>query len=75
MSTNPVTRRTEVVQRSVETLLRARERDSINPYLMPDDSVACYDSPVTEAADVASIVNILLTPFKTIRDIQYPNNN
>jgi hypothetical protein len=42
---------------------------------MPDDSVACYDSPATEAADVASIINTLLTPFKTIRDIQNPGNN
>lgn len=75
VSTNPVTRRTEVVQRSVETLLRAKERDSINPYLMPDDSVACYDSPAAEAADLATILNTILTPVKTIRSIQKPSSN
>jgi polysaccharide biosynthesis/export protein len=75
VSTNPVTRRTEVIQRSVESLLRAKHRDSINPYLMPDDSVACYDSPAAEAMDFATFVNTLLTPVKTFRTIQKPPTN
>lgn len=73
VSKNPATGATEVVQRSVETLLRNKHRDAINPYLMPDDGVACYDSPVTEAVDIAGAVNSLLTPAKTLREIQKPD--
>ena len=73
VSKNPATGATEVVQRSVETLLRNKHRDNINPYLMPDDGVACYDSPVAESVDIAGAVNILLSPAKTLRAIQEPN--
>jgi polysaccharide export outer membrane protein len=72
---NHATGVTEVVQRSVEVLLRNKDRDAINPYLMPDDGVACYDSPATEAADFAGIVNTLLSPVKTYQAIVHPNSD
>ena len=72
---NPATGATEVVQRGVEFLLRNKDRDAVNPYLMPDDGVACYDSPATEAADFAGILNTLMSPIKTIQDIRYPGSN
>lgn len=75
VSRNPETGATEVVQRSVETLVRHRYRDSINPFLMPGDAVACYDSAVVEAADFASILSTILSPAKTFRDIQTGSSN
>lgn len=72
---NHATGVTEVVQRSVELLLRNKGRDAINPYLMPDDGVACYDSPMVEASDFASILNTLMSPIKTYQDIKNPNSN
>ena len=70
VSKNPATGATEVVQRSVEQLLRAKDRDNINPFLMPDDGVACYDSPAAEAEGIAGIINTLLSPataYKALR--------
>ena len=75
VSKNPLTGATEVVQRSVERLLREKHRDAINPFLMPDDGVACYDSPVREAADIASVIQTLLAPVKTYNDIRLGNTD
>ncbi len=43
-SRNPITGESVVIDRSVEDLLRAAERDEFNPYILPEDSLACYDS-------------------------------
>jgi polysaccharide biosynthesis/export protein len=67
ISRNPKTRKTEVVQRSVEELVRGAHRDTINPYLMPDDAIACYDSAVTDAREIASTINTFLLPYATLR--------
>jgi polysaccharide biosynthesis/export protein len=65
ISRNPKTRQTEVIQRPVEELVRSAHRDTINPYLMPDDAIACYDSAITDAREVATTINTFLTPFAT----------
>ena len=70
MSTNPVTRETEVVQRSVEDLLRDKDRDHINPYLMPDDGVACYDSPMAEGVDLAHSLDAILAPIRLMQQVR-----
>jgi len=62
ISRNPKTRETEVVQRSIEELVRSADRDMINPYLMPDDAIACYDSAATDVRDVMSLMSTILTP-------------
>ena len=64
ISRNPKTRETEVVQRPVEELVRSAHRDTINPYLMPDDAIACYDSGVTEFRDVMSVIGGALAPVQ-----------
>ncbi len=64
ISRNPKTRETEVVQRSIEELVRSAHRDTINPYLMPDDAIACYDGAVQEAKDVMNTLTQMLTPFQ-----------
>jgi hypothetical protein len=67
ISRNPKTHRTEVIQRSIEQLVLSADRDEINPYLMPDDAIACYDSAITDAREIASFVNQLLVPRRTWR--------
>lgn len=54
ISTNPKTGKTEVIERSVEQLVRSADRDQINPYLMPDDAIACYDGALTNIREVIS---------------------
>ncbi len=56
ISRNPKTQQTEVVQRSIEELVRSADRDSINPHLMPDDAIACYDSKTIEFREVLSTI-------------------
>lgn len=62
-SVNPITNETQVIERSIEQLMRHANRDDINPYVMPDDAIACYDSGVTNLRDVARTIVDLLTPF------------
>lgn len=65
-STNPLTRETQVIERSVEELVRQSHRDQINPYLMPNDAVACYDSAVTNLRDVGRTLMDIITPFSLL---------
>ena len=65
ISRNPKTHRTEVIQRSIEELVRSAHRDTINPYLMPDDAIACYDSAVVDAKEFAVFLQTLLLPLQT----------
>jgi polysaccharide biosynthesis/export protein len=67
ISRNPKTHRTEVIQRSVEQLVLSADRDEINPYLMPDDAIACYDSDVTASRDIASMIQQFIVPRATWR--------
>jgi protein involved in polysaccharide export with SLBB domain len=62
-SVNPITNETQVIERSVEQLMRNASRDDINPFVMPNDAIACYDSGVTNLRDVARTAVDLLTPF------------
>ena len=38
----------------------------INPYLMPNDAVACYDSDITNYRDIAKTLTDLIIPFKLL---------
>lgn len=72
ISRNPKTRETEVVQRSIEELVRSPDRDMINPYIMPDDAIACYDSTVTEVRDVMSTLQTILNPALSAKTLSGP---
>ena len=72
ISRNPKTRETEVVQRSIEEMVRSADRDMINPYLMPDDAIACYDSTVTEVRDVMTTLQVMLNPLLSIKTLLTP---
>lgn len=65
-SKNPLTGQIQVIERSVEKLLTMPSKNSINPYLMPNDAVACYDSNVTNLRDIAKAMAELITPFKLL---------
>lgn len=62
---NPKTHRTEVIQRSIEELVRSADRDTINPYLMPDDAIACYDSPITDMKEFANFAQTVMNAAQT----------
>jgi protein involved in polysaccharide export with SLBB domain len=62
-SIHPMTHQTQVIERSVEQLMRQANRDDINPYLMPNDAIACYDSDITNIRDVARTIVDVLSPF------------
>ena len=70
VSINPITKATEVVQRPVEHLLRDQHRDEINPLLMPDDAIACYDSTVREASSIASTVSTIANSITSVVNTQ-----
>lgn len=65
-SKNPITGETQVIERSVEDLMTTPNKGNINPYLMPNDSVACYDSDITNYRDIAKTVVELILPFKLL---------
>ncbi|WNC70190.1 polysaccharide biosynthesis/export family protein [Thalassotalea nanhaiensis] len=66
VSVNPLTKQTQVIERSIEELMRQSNRESINPYLMPNDAVACYDSDVTNLRDIANTIADFIIPFKLL---------
>ena len=67
-SRNPLTGKTEVIERSVEQLIRDAHRDEFNPYLLSGDAIACYDSTMTSVRDVARTVADVLFPL-TMRSV------
>jgi len=56
------TQDTVVIERRIEALVRRAERDRFNPYLMPGDALACYDSPVTNGREVLRMLGDVLVP-------------
>jgi len=69
ISTNPITGRTEVIERSVQQLVSDPDRDNINPYLMPNDGIACYDSGVTNFRDVMRSLSEVLSSVVDIKSL------
>ncbi|MEO0450034.1 MAG: polysaccharide biosynthesis/export family protein [Pseudomonadota bacterium] len=62
ISRNPITGESEVIARSIEDMVRRADRDDFNPVLLPNDAIACYDSHVTNARDVISMVSEAISP-------------
>lgn len=52
-----------VIRRSINQLLATSSDYSVNPYLMPNDGVACYDSKFTNIRDVARGIGELFGPI------------
>ena len=66
VSTDLLTGQTRVIQRSIEDLVRNHNRDDFNPYLMPNDGIACYDSNMTNFRDVARSFSDLFNPLSIL---------
>ncbi|MEP6091578.1 MAG: polysaccharide biosynthesis/export family protein [Erythrobacter sp.] len=57
ISRNPINGRSVVVERDIERLVRNANRDALNPYLMPGDAIACYDSRWTNFREAVGLVS------------------
>lgn len=58
-SRNPETQVSVVIERNIEQLMRLPERDDFDPYLLPGDAMACYDSSVTNITEVGRVLGVL----------------
>lgn len=58
-SRNPHTGESIVIERSIENLLRRSDRDEYDPFIMPEDALACYDSTLIDIADLARAFGII----------------
>lgn len=58
-SRNPMTDVSIVIERPVEDMRVRQDRDDFDPYLLPGDAMACYDSGVTTLADAARVLGIV----------------
>ena len=61
ISRNPITHQSVVIQRSIEQLVRNANRDDMDPFLMPEDAIACYDSTAASISDFVGLVGGLAT--------------
>nr|WP_037267275.1 polysaccharide biosynthesis/export family protein [Roseivivax halodurans] len=58
-SRNPVTDVSVVIERPIEKMRMRADRDDYDPYLLPGDAIACYDSSVTNVAEAARVLGIV----------------
>ncbi|WP_341365903.1 polysaccharide biosynthesis/export family protein [Yoonia sp. BS5-3] len=58
-SRNPVTGVSVVIERDIEDLLRRADRDDFDPYLLPGDALACYDSAITNVTEISRVVGVV----------------
>ncbi len=58
-SRNPITGASVVIERNIEKLLRRGDRDDYDPYVLPGDAIACYDSTVTSIAEVGRVLGVV----------------
>jgi polysaccharide biosynthesis/export protein len=67
VQTNRTTGQTSVFDRPVESVIRESTGDADNPFLMPQDSVVCYDSTVTNTTGIVRLLSDVLSPFFLIQ--------
>lgn len=58
-SRNPMTRDSVVIERRIENMRARADRDQYDPWLLPGDAIACYDSSVTNIGEAARIVGVV----------------
>ncbi|PKG75779.1 sugar transporter [Shewanella sp. GutCb] len=59
---NPLTSEMDVIERSMDSLIRHSWETGMNPILMPGDGIACYDSRVTNMREIARTMTEILVP-------------
>jgi polysaccharide export outer membrane protein len=75
VQTDRVTGETRAIEQSVENLVRNSTDNTINPLLMPRDSVACYDSTVTNITSVFNAIGNIINPLNLLNDLLFGNGN
>lgn len=60
-SRNPITGVSVVIERDIEDLLRRADRDDYDPYVLPGDSIACYDSAITSVTEIGRVLGVVGT--------------
>lgn len=63
LSTNPITGEQESIQRAIEDLFQHPSKDNFDPFLLPNDRVACYDSRFVQYRAVVNTLNQVLAPI------------
>jgi len=56
ISRNRMNGQSIVIERDIEQLVRNANRDALNPYLMPGDAIACYDSRWTNFREALGLI-------------------
>lgn len=59
ISRNPITGETIVIEHNIERLLRDKDRDDSNPFIMPGDALACYDSKATNIVETIEVLSTI----------------
>lgn len=59
LSRNPVSKVSIAIERDIEGLLRRADRDDYDPYILPGDALACYDSTITNLAEVGRVLGLV----------------
>ncbi|WP_421853105.1 polysaccharide biosynthesis/export family protein [Novosphingobium sp.] len=70
ISRNPVSGHSVVIARKVEALVRDADRDEVDPYLMPGDAIACYDSTAMTIVDAVGVAGNLLGPAVLAKNLK-----
>jgi protein involved in polysaccharide export with SLBB domain len=69
VSVNPETGESEVIERDIEALIRRPDRDLYNPVILPNDSIACYDSTVTNLREILRSMGDIATSAAVVRTL------
>ena len=48
-----------MIERDIENLLRRADRDDFDPYLLPGDALACYDSAITNVTEISRVIGVI----------------
>lgn len=70
LTRDPVTGYSVALERDIEELLRRPDRDDFNPFLMPGDALACYDSRVISVKELAAAVTTIASPALIFRPLE-----
>lgn len=69
VQTDQLTGQTQVYDKEVEELLRNPVASGSNPFLMPGDSLVCYDSRVNNLSSILNFIGDILNPVRLLDDI------
>ena len=69
ISRNPINKHAIVISRRVESLVRDAGREAVDPFLMPGDALACYDSRAMTVVDALAVAANILTPAALLKGL------